>query len=93
MVYCRDVNVFSYVCVHGADGSPILDVFWPRDLLGADLEHARIISWGYDSDITNMFSSSSQDTIVGHAETLLADIDAMRCDSEVSSLISGACKP
>ena len=54
-------------------------MFWPRDLLGEDLRNTRIISWGYDSN-------SSQDTIIGHAETLLADINLLRSNSQVQSL-------
>ena len=63
----------------------LIETFWPRDLLGKDLQNIRIISWGYDSDVMKMFSSSSQDTIVGHAETLLTDIDSLRFESEVRS--------
>ncbi|KAK7688526.1 hypothetical protein QCA50_008064 [Cerrena zonata] len=61
-------------------------MFWPRDLLGKDVKNIRIISWGYDSDVMKVFSSSSQDTIVGHAETLLTDIDSLRTDLEVKTL-------
>ena len=63
-----------------------IDVFWPRDLLSNDIENARIISWGYDSNILNVISSSNQDTIVGHAETLLGDIHSLRFGLEVLSL-------
>ena len=66
-----------------------IDVFWPRDLLSNDMENARIISWGYDSNILNVVSSSNQDTIVGHAETLLGDIHSLRFGLEVFSLVFG----
>lgn len=38
----------------------------------------RIISWGYDSSVVNAFSNSSQASIFGHAEVLLADMSSRK---------------
>lgn len=67
------------VFVHGLRGSRIrtwstADVCWPRDLLPKDVADARILTWGYDSSVANLFTQASQEKLFGHAETLLNDL-------------------
>ena len=52
------------------------NVCWPRDLLTReeDLRGTRIITWGYDAKIAQLFHQTSQESIFGHAETLLSDL-------------------
>jgi len=74
---------FDIVFVHGLRGSRVKtwssgDVFWPRDLLQHDVRRARGISWGYDASIAKGISYASKDSIYGHAETLLNDLDRIR---------------
>ncbi|MCJ1401268.1 hypothetical protein MMC11_004480 [Xylographa trunciseda] len=71
------------VLVHGLRGDRILtwtrdDVCWPRDFLPQDLTNVRIMSWGYDSSISGFGKSSSQNSIFGHATTLLNDLSYVR---------------
>lgn len=71
------------VFVHGLRGSRIQtwssgNCFWPRDFLSKDLEHARLITWGYDADIANAFKFASRDSIYSHADTLLNDLARVR---------------
>jgi hypothetical protein len=47
---------------------------WSRDLLRDDIKNARVISWGFDADVTNFLAPSSQDGVFGHARNLLGDI-------------------
>jgi hypothetical protein len=77
------------VFIHGLRGSRVKtwssgSCFWPRDLLSADLERARLITWGYDADIANAFQYASQDSIYGHADTLLNDLARIRQIDTVS---------
>jgi hypothetical protein len=75
------------VFVHGLRGSLLRTwskngVCWPRDLLKTDIGNipleARSITWGYDASIVNVFTYTSQESIFGHAETLLADLSRLR---------------
>ena len=54
------------------------EVFWPQDLLPQAFPQARILAWGYDVQIDQLLSSSSQASIFHHAETLLSDLAALR---------------
>lgn len=58
-------------------GSPkelLQEVFWPKDLLAKAIPQARIVTWGYDVQVEQMFSSASQATIFHHAQALLSDL-------------------
>ncbi|KAI1619596.1 hypothetical protein EDD37DRAFT_200318 [Exophiala viscosa] len=50
---------------------PTATVFWPRDLLPYDCPDARILTWGYNTMITNRHSAANQDDIFAHAKNLL----------------------
>ncbi|KAL2044714.1 hypothetical protein N7G274_002488 [Stereocaulon virgatum] len=54
------------------------EVFWPQDLLPQTFPQARILAWGYDVQVEELLSSSSQASIFHHAETLLSDLVARR---------------
>ena len=58
---------------------------WPRALLGEDIKDIRIISWGYDASVTPANSAAliNLETVHGHAESLLADLELERDDDEV----------
>lgn len=73
------------VFVHGLRGSRIKtwskgEVCWPRDLLPKDVDNVRILTWGYDSSVANVFSYASRESIFGHADTLLNDLARVRKD-------------
>ena len=74
---------FDIVFVHGLRGDRIATwtrdgVCWPRDLLREDLPGARVITWGYDSTVANLLKPASQESIYGHADTLLSDLSNLR---------------
>ena len=85
----NDDRGIDIVFVHGLRGHSIETwskdgVCWPRDLLKTDAEEAslkvRSITWGYDADIANIFTEASQESIFGHAGTLLGDLSRLRKD-------------
>ena len=55
---------------------------WPRDLLPQDLPNVRIITWGYDADVANVFKQSGHASIFGHAQSFLRDIARLRQKAE-----------
>ncbi|MCJ1457769.1 hypothetical protein MMC28_008138 [Mycoblastus sanguinarius] len=71
------------IFVHGLRGHPLKtwtkdNVVWPRDLLKAKIQNARIMSWGYDAQVANFFDKSGQCSIFDHAQQLLQDISMER---------------
>lgn len=68
----------SVVFVHGLTGNrrstwtcKPADVFWPNDLLPHDLPRTRIMTYGYDADITHFWAMASQNRIGEHAGNLV----------------------
>jgi hypothetical protein len=48
------------------------EVFWPAELLPYDCPNARIMTWGYDSDVSKFFGGpANQGNIFTHAKDLL----------------------
>ena len=51
---------------------------WPAELLSSDLPGARIMSFGYDADVVNVWSPASQNRIGNHALDLLGGLTRER---------------
>lgn len=57
-------------------------VFWPKDLLPKDCPEARIMTWGYDTIVTQGFSRpTTKSNIFAHAKDLLYALDRERAES------------
>ncbi|EFY93700.1 P-loop containing Nucleoside Triphosphate Hydrolase [Metarhizium acridum CQMa 102] len=54
------------------------DVFWPRDLLKNDFPKARIMTFGYNTNISRGYHAAHQGNIFSHARDLLYDLEAKR---------------
>ncbi|KHO11514.1 NAD(P)-binding domain protein [Metarhizium robertsii ARSEF 23] len=54
------------------------DVFWPRDLLKNDFPKARIMTFGYNTNISQGYHAAHQGNIFTHARNLLYDLEAKR---------------
>lgn len=75
----------SIVAIHGLDENgttawthPKTQCFWLRDLLSPDIPDARILTFDYKADSTSFFGSTSGDTILHNAQTLLVELDTDR---------------
>lgn len=81
------------VFVHGLNGDPHKTwtsahtrVFWPAQLLPPllEAENARVLVYGYDSEVTSFTDGVSKDKIHNHAELLVAALAANRRVSHTS---------
>ena len=54
------------------------DVFWPRDLLKEDFPMARIMTFGYNTNITQGYKAANQGNIFSHARDLLYELEVKR---------------
>lgn len=64
------------------------NVFWPRDLLAADVRDARLLTFGYSSDVLSAFRATSQNNVMQHAQNLLGDLGREGGVSRTKSLVS-----
>lgn len=71
----------------GSDGqgttvaSGRITTFWPYDLLKDDCKNVRILTFGYDSAVSNFFSGvANKSHIFGHSRALLAGLKHKRFD-------------
>ena len=91
------------VFVHGLNGDPhntwtsaTSKVFWPAQLLPPILEeqHARILVYGYDADITSFTDGVAKDRIHNHAEHLVAELAANRrvCQPAIDNPLGEVCR-
>ncbi|MCJ1371023.1 hypothetical protein MMC20_002238 [Loxospora ochrophaea] len=79
--------IVDIVAVHGLNGDAFktwttkdTKKFWlgDADLLPANLAHARVLTFGYNSAVTALFGRTSSDRILQHAHTLIAELVADR---------------
>ncbi|KAE9366390.1 hypothetical protein N431DRAFT_472934 [Stipitochalara longipes BDJ] len=54
------------------------DVFWPRDLHKDDFPRARIMTFGYNTNITQGYHATDQGNIFAHARDLLYGLEGKR---------------
>jgi hypothetical protein len=75
------------VFVHGLLGDKLKTwtadngTLWPEQLLAKDVPNARIITFGYDSSIVNVFGQVSQNGMKDNANNLCAQLAAIRSDT------------
>lgn len=82
---CAYLGYRSILFVHGLGGhwqdtwkSPKSQKPWPQQLLPSHVKDARILSFGYDSHITDLHRVVSQNTVWDHAQNLLRDLSNYR---------------
>jgi ankyrin repeat domain-containing protein 50 len=66
----------------GSKESLVVDeVFWPADLLPLDCPDARVLTWGYDSKISNFFGgAANKGNIAVYSKDLLYALARERSD-------------
>lgn len=77
------VLIFSVVFVHGLTGNRTCTLshdglLWPRALLPNTLPNARIMTFGYDADVLNMWSTAGQNRIGHHGSSLARSLADFR---------------
>ncbi|CAI7618959.1 unnamed protein product [Penicillium glandicola] len=83
----RDDPTIDIVFVHGLNGHPhdswtskTTGCFWPTDLLPDVLASLcpRILTYGYNANVTAFTDGTSRDSVISHAETLASSLAANR---------------
>jgi hypothetical protein len=81
----------SIIAVHGLNGHAFetwttekSKVFWLGDeqMLPKALKTARILTFGYNANVTSLLGSTSSDRVLQHAQTLVAELVADRAVSK-----------
>ena len=54
------------------------NVYWPKDLLGPDVPHVRILTFGYDAKVAKVLDRVGQNNIHDHAQALVSDLRRQR---------------
>jgi hypothetical protein len=62
-------------------------VFWPKDLLKEDFPNARIMTFGYNTRITQGYHATHQGNIFSHARDLLYRLEAKRRNAAERDLV------
>ena len=62
-------------------------VFWPEDLLKEDFPRARVMTFGYNTSITQGYYAAHQGNIFSHARDLLYKLEAKRRNAAKRDLV------
>src|SRR5438552_5885820 len=75
----QPVALSSIVFIHGLSGNrettwthKVSKICWPEHLLPESLPKARIMTFGYDADVSNLLGSVSQNRVGNHAGNLVS---------------------
>ncbi|KAL8702801.1 MAG: hypothetical protein Q9201_004017 [Fulgogasparrea decipioides] len=95
---CGNDSCVDIVFVHGLTGNAYntwLDketgIHWPSKLLGQDIPDSRVLSFGYDADVFNIWNRgpASNSRLSNHAESLVGKLvrERERSDTETRKII------
>ena len=61
--------------------------YWPRHFVGQDFPSARVVTWGYDSKVSDFFHGpANKNHIFAHSQDLLWDLTGIRRSNVRSKL-------
>ena len=87
--------IADVVFVHGLTGGAhttwlhrrgAQQVYWPSDLLPKDCPNTRILTFGYDANVTQFWGPASSSRVNNHAESLLGSLSRLRARTDTVSL-------
>jgi len=87
-------DMYSIVAVHGLNGHPFMSwttetskKMWLKDpsFLPSDLKNSRILTFGYNAKVEAIFGKATANHIRQHAHTLVAELNADRSVSLLST--------
>ena len=95
VLYQPPSPLVDIIFVHGLTGDsyntwlqPTSRIYWPVQLLSKDISDARIMTFGYDADVTKFLGPVGQNNLRDHASNLIAELAARRAeDNSVSSSV------
>lgn len=58
------------------------EIFWPMDLLQKDFPKARVMTFGYNSNVSAAYAATNQSNIFSHARNLFYALDTKRGASD-----------
>lgn len=61
-------------------------VTWPSDLLPSDFPNIRVITFGYDADVTSIKGATGQNTLDQNAASLNTQLQLLRQTTNTASL-------
>jgi len=75
--------VADVVFVHGLCGDAVGTwtkglVCWPQDLLAQQVPNVRLLSWDYGASVDTWRTRASSNSLFGHAQDLLGDLERIR---------------
>lgn len=53
-------------------------IFWPKEFLPRDVPHARVITYGYEAEVMELFKSVSQNSLYAISRDILNDLQISR---------------
>jgi hypothetical protein len=71
-----------------AGGDTEDSLYWPKDLLSKDFENTRVLTYGYDSQVSHFFQGpANQNNISAHGRSLLNALELYRRDNPRQPII------
>jgi hypothetical protein len=81
-------TVVDIIFIHGLTGNAYntwlhqeSGVHWPSKLLCQDIPNARIMTWGYDANVSSFWGHTSRNRLGEHAKNLMGDVVRFREDT------------
>ncbi|KAK4213297.1 het-eN, partial [Rhypophila decipiens] len=84
VLYKPQDSAGDIIFIHGLSGNSYntwtshKGVYWPTQLLSLDFPNVRVMSFGYDADVTRLLGPVSKNSVRDHAASLIGDLASIR---------------